>query len=52
MRVIVCMQIAHVSPTRADTHAWECVQTRGLLLIGYQFVGVQTGRPHAGVSHM
>ncbi len=33
MRVIVYMQIAHLSPTRANSHAWE---------------GVLTGRPHAG----
>ncbi len=27
MRVTVRMQIAHISLTRADTHAWEGVQT-------------------------
>ncbi len=27
MRVSVHMQIAHMSPTRADTRAWEGVQT-------------------------
>ncbi len=43
MRVIVYMQIAHVSPTRAGTHAWESVQTCRLLLIGQSLVGVQTG---------
>ncbi len=47
MRVIVCMQIAHMSPTRADTHAWESVQTCRLLLIRQRLVGVQVGRPHA-----
>ncbi len=53
MRVIVYMQIAHVSPTCTDTHARECVQTCRLLLIGQRPVGVQTGRPHAGdTSHL
>ncbi len=39
MRVIVYMQIAHVSPTRADTQACECVQTCRLLLVGQRLVG-------------
>ncbi len=47
MRVIVYMQIAHMSPTCADTHAWESVQTRRLLLILQRLVVVQAGRPHA-----
>ncbi len=51
MRVIVCMQTAHVSPTRADTHAWESVQTFRPLLIGQRLVGVQAGWPHADDAH-
>ncbi len=38
----------HVNPTRADTHAWEGVQTCRFLLIGQRLGGVQTGQPHAG----
>ncbi len=43
------MQIANVSAARADTHAWESVQTGKLLLIGQRPVVVQTGvtTPHA-----
>ncbi len=48
MRVVVYMQITHVSPTRADTRVWDGVQTCKLLCIGQHLVGVKTGRPHAG----
>ncbi len=48
MRVIVYMLIAHVSPTHADTNAWEGVQIYTLLPIGQRLVVVQIGRPHAG----
>ncbi len=47
MRAIVYMQIAHVTATRVNTPAWECVQTCRLLLISQHLVGVQTDRPHA-----
>ncbi len=51
MRVIVYMQFTHMTPTRADMHAWECVQTCRLLLIGQRLVVVKTGRPHTGDAH-
>ncbi len=46
-RVILHMQVAHVSTLRADTHSWESVQTCKLLLIGRRLESVQTGRPTA-----
>ncbi len=51
MCAIVYMRIVHVSPTRADTHAWEGVKTGKLLLIGQRLAGVQTVRPHADDAH-
>ncbi len=48
MRVLVNLQITYGSKTRADTHAWEYVQKRRLLLIAQRLEDVQTGRPHAG----
>ncbi len=41
------MQLAIVSQTRADTHAWESVQTCELLLIGQRLESVQTDQPQA-----
>ncbi len=47
MHVILYMKIAHLSPGRADMHAWEGVLAYRLLLIEQRLVGVQTSRPQA-----
>ncbi len=52
MRVIQCMQVAHVSASRAYTQAWEGVQTGKPFLIGQRLEGVQTGLPHADSQHI
>ncbi len=49
---ILYMQIAHVSPVRADMHAWEGVLACRLLLTEQRLVGVQTSRPQAHDAHI
>ncbi len=44
---ILYMEIAHVSPARADMQAWEGVLACRLLLTEQRLVGVKTSRPQA-----